>query len=72
MAILASLTEPKRRELENFCKEHEIALLQYELSGPTDEWVLSLTDRHYNRLATEAIADQVELQLRALLNTPGK
>ena len=69
IAILASLAEPKGRELKDFSKEHEIAILQYQLTGPADEWVLSPSDRHYNRLATEAIADQVEPQLRALLKT---
>ncbi|UCG72901.1 MAG: SGNH/GDSL hydrolase family protein [Chromatiales bacterium] len=67
MAIVSPAPVAERYGLEAFCNEQGIGLLRYELNGSKDDWVLGPTDHHYNRRASEAIADQIEPQLRMLL-----
>lgn len=71
LVVLGALNNPKRQELEAFCKEHKISYMHYELSGPKAKWVLAPSDHHYNRQATMAIADQIEPQLRMLITSKG-
>ena len=70
LLILGALGGPLNRQLDEFCRAHDIALVPLEFPPPYQQWIFSRSDVHYTAPAAELVADQIEPHFRKLFDLP--